>query len=263
MVENEPVPFELVTRGPVNEEEERYLVDRFERMEESFGRPVTFTRVKVTVIDHGRHRARPVNASATNDLDGLLLRAHVGAAAVSEAVDQLLDRLRRQLERHTPDRAHEPAGRPAPDGEWRHGFLPTERPDFFDRPVEERELVRHKSYGPEESTVEEAVWDLAALDYDFFLFKELTTGEDCLLARREDGLDLHRLEVGSEVPTDDAPVGVVETGAPRLEVEEAIERLDSGDEHFVFFRNAMTSRGNVLYRRYDGHYGLITPPDQE
>ena len=27
----------------------------------------------------------------------------------------------------------------------------------------------------------------------------------------------------------------------------------------VFFVNAETGRGNVIYRRYDGHYGLITP----
>jgi hypothetical protein len=42
-------------------------------------------------------------------------------------------------------------------------------------------------------------------------------------------------------------------------VQQATQRLDDGGEPFVFFANAMTGRGNVVYRRYDGNYGLITP----
>ena len=38
-----------------------------------------------------------------------------------------------------------------------------------------------------------------------------------------------------------------------------IERLDASAEPHIFFANATTGRGNVLYRRYDGHYGLIVP----
>jgi hypothetical protein len=30
----------------------------------------------------------------------------------------------------------------------------------------------------------------------------------------------------------------------------------------VFFRNHDTGRANVVYRRYDGHYGLIVPADE-
>jgi hypothetical protein len=42
-------------------------------------------------------------------------------------------------------------------------------------------------------------------------------------------------------------------------VSEAIGLIDLAAEPFVFFANATTGRGNVVYRRYDGHYGLITP----
>lgn len=31
---------------------------------------------------------------------------------------------------------------------------------------------------------------------------------------------------------------------------------------FVLFRNLETGRANVVYRRYDGHYGLIVPADE-
>lgn len=34
--------------------------------------------------------------------------------------------------------------------------------------------------------------------------------------------------------------------------------LASGESHLLF-ANAATASGNVLYWRYDGHYGLITP----
>ena len=59
---------------------------------------------------------------------------------------------------------------------------------------------------------------------------------------------------------DAAPVGPV---APVLRLDEAEERLDVGHEPFVFFVDAASGRGHVLYRRYDGHYGLIVPIDEE
>ena len=50
-----------------------------------------------------------------------------------------------------------------------------------------------------------------------------------------------------------------EHAPPTLDLDEAIERIGVDGERFVFFANSATGRGNVLYRRYDGHYGLIAP----
>ena len=47
--------------------------------------------------------------------------------------------------------------------------------------------------------------------------------------------------------------------APRLDLATAVERLASGNEGHVFFEDAESGRGNVLYVRADGHYGLIAP----
>ncbi len=80
---------------------------------------------------------------------------------------------------------------------------------------------------------------------------------------------IERLEDGSyrltRVNPSDADLGLIAarvevatTPAPVLTLDEAIEHLDTGGERHVFFANATTGRGNVLYRRYDGHYGLIT-----
>jgi len=41
--------------------------------------------------------------------------------------------------------------------------------------------------------------------------------------------------------------------------DQAVTHLDLGGDPFVFYVDAGTGRGRVLYRRYDGNYGLISP----
>ena len=59
----------------------------------------------------------------------------------------------------------------------------------------------------------------------------------------------------------DPPIGISETPAPRLSLAEAMTRLEAADQPFLFFVNSQTGRGNLIYHRYDGHYGLIAPAD--
>lgn len=44
-----------------------------------------------------------------------------------------------------------------------------------------------------------------------------------------------------------------------MDAEEAVMQLDLADDNFIVFTNARTERINVVYRRNDGHYGLIQP----
>lgn len=44
-----------------------------------------------------------------------------------------------------------------------------------------------------------------------------------------------------------------------MDIEEAVMQLDLVNDSFLVFTNARTDRVNVLYRRKDGHYGLIQP----
>lgn len=46
---------------------------------------------------------------------------------------------------------------------------------------------------------------------------------------------------------------------PTLSVAAAVERLSVTEEPFVFFVDAATGHGTVLYHRYDGHYGQLVP----
>jgi putative sigma-54 modulation protein len=44
-----------------------------------------------------------------------------------------------------------------------------------------------------------------------------------------------------------------------MDVEEAVLQMDLMNDNFLVFTNARSDKVNVLYRRKDGHYGLIQP----
>ena len=57
-----------------------------------------------------------------------------------------------------------------------------------------------------------------------------------------------------------AAVTVSEHPAPRLNLAAATARLEALGQPFLFFVSSETGRGNLIYHRYDGDYGVITPP---
>ena len=57
----------------------------------------------------------------------------------------------------------------------------------------------------------------------------------------------------------DPSITICPDPAPRLSMAGAIDRLEAAGQPFVFFVNAGTGRGNLIYHRYDGHYGLVMP----
>jgi hypothetical protein len=220
------------------EQHAREVVERIARMAP---RPVLHARVVLRMLGDPALE-RPAIAKASLDVSGRPVRAHVAARRMDEAIDLLERRLRRNLEQLDElAGAHRHETGVASPGEWRHGDLSTERPEYFPRPAEERELVRRKSFALSPLTPEEASLEMATLDYDFHLFTNADTGDENVVRR---------------VP--DATVTVVQTG-PVLPIDGAIERLNLTGEPFLFFVDAQTRRGNVLYLRYDGHYGLLEP----
>ena len=222
----------------------------------------------VRLSRHGDPAAsRPVVAQANLDLDGRVVRAQVEADGAHEAVDLLDARLRGLVQRAATHwearRGHEPS---YAAHEWQHDAEPTRRHSWYPRPESEREVVRHKTFSIARRTVDEAVAELELLDYDFHLFEEAGTGVDCVVYRAgPTGLRL----AYALLPRDGAGVAVHHGvtvsphEAPRLTTAQAAERLNLSGMPFCFFRDATTGRrGCVLYHRYDGHYGLITPAAQ-
>jgi len=224
--------------------------------------PVLHAHVRLS--EHGDPAvARRVSAQANLDVNGRLIRAHVEGATAREAVDRLEARLRHRLERSAEHweakRGGLPQGGPR---EWRHQSEPTHRPNYFPRPENERRIMRHKSYSVPLCTVEEAAAEMELLDYDFHLFTEEGTKQDSVLYRG--GPAEYRLAQVDPRPAEelapfDIPLTISPQPAPRLTVAQAIERIALFGLPFMFFVDAERDRGSVLYHRYDGHYGLITP----
>lgn len=203
---------------------------------------------------------RPVIAQGNLVVNGRLARAQVAAGTIHEAVDLLQARLRQRvvkLARHWQARR---GGVPVGE-EWRHGRLPAARPAYFPRPPEERQVLRRKTYAPTQLAPQDAVDDMELLDYDFYLFTDRDTGLDAVVYRAAP-TGYRLAELAPPPPTWPEPVVPITASphpAPRLSPAEAIERLNLTGLPFVFFADAVTGRGHVLYRRYDGHYGLISP----
>jgi ribosome-associated translation inhibitor RaiA len=247
----------VATHGPIGEHAAAYAEEKVRRACHLAPAPVLFARVALA-CHRNRSLERPYTAKATVDVGGRLVRAHVAAASATEAVDALESRLRRQLTDLGERReAHRRTGR-AQAGEWRHGSLPAHRPEFFQRPPEERRVVRRKSYALAALTPEEAARELHLLDHDFHLFTDLVSADEAVVYRRPDGeLGIQLLE--GSIRAIVAPPFVQAAPAATMRLAEAIEELDLSGAGFVLFRDAVTRRGAVVYRRYDGHYGLVVP----
>jgi Sigma 54 modulation/S30EA ribosomal protein C terminus len=247
-------------RGPVPEEMTELARERMAAVCRAAPEPVLLARVKLTLSPDPAVARRAV-AQGFLDVNGRPVRVQVAAPSMREAISLMHDRLMHRLERVRRHWEAVRGNRPAPGPhEWRHGAEPAHRPDHYPRPASEREVVRHKTFALAAESVDEAAFDMEALDYDFHLFTDVETGQDSVLYRDGKGYRLARVEPDGEPR---GPVAVPLTVSPqpaaRLTLEEAIQRLEMTRQPFAFFADSATGRGNLLYLRYDGHYGLITP----
>ncbi len=221
--------------------------------------PVLFAKVKLAVAADPAV-ARPALARASLDVNGRAVRAHVAAQTLRAATDLLHDRLRAQLTRlHLhPHRGGLPANA---QNEWRHEAQPAQRPVHYRRPASQRQLVRHKSFALAAETPDEAAFDMETMDYSFYLFADLETTQDSVIYRSGGAYRMAQLDPkpGRDTAAPAVPLTISPHPAPGLTPAEAAQRLELTGLPFIFFADQDTGRGNVLYHRYDGHYGLITP----
>ncbi|MGZ5390556.1 MAG: ribosome hibernation promotion factor [Mycobacterium sp.] len=256
-----PVDVDVTTHGLLPGAAE-YARSKIGRLAKLSHRPVLHAHVKLA-----KHRDpavfRPVVAQANLDVQGRLVRAQAEGVTAREAIDRLAARLRHQLGDAAEHwEATKGAIRPTGSYPWQHGSRPTRRPSHFPRPADERRVIRRKSFAMAPCTVDEAALEMDLLDYDFHLFNEKNTGIAGVLYRS--GPTGYRLAQVAPTSTEQlapfqVPVTISPHPAPCITVKQAAERLGLLGVPFLFFIDAAQGRAAVLYLRYDGHYGLITP----
>lgn len=237
-----------------------YARDRIGELARLAQRPVLSARVKLS--RHGDPATTPpVVAQANINVNGRLVRAEAEGMSAREAIDRLADRLGHRLAGLAQ---FGPAGGAPASAleEWRHRGEPTHRHAYFPRPAAERRIARHKSVSLRRLSIDDAAKEMALLDYDFHLFTEAGSGQDSMLYRAgPTGYRLARLTPPEprELAAFDLPVTISDRAAPRLSTADAVDRLELSGLPFLFFVQADCGRGAVVYRRYDGHYGLLAP----
>jgi ribosome-associated translation inhibitor RaiA len=253
---------DVTVRGEVSEEAVREARDRIAALEHFAHAPVLGAHVILTEERNPR-LARPSRAEGEINLNGRVMHGRVAAEAMPLAIDQLAEHLQRQLGRFVA-RRERLSRRPRPDapqGTWRHGDWSPPRPGFYPRTPEERSLVRRKTFAVGAINPIEAVAELHDLDHAFYLFHDLETDADAVVYRRDDG------RIGLIHPADvsprgyEGPIREASRVSEPITVEAAVAEMNVLDHRFLFFVNGDSGRGNVIYLRYDGNYGLIEPAD--
>lgn len=210
------------------------------------GEPILSARVKLTRPAEPGPDRLPI-AEASLNVNGRMVRAKAEGMTVQEAVTELLERLRVRLDRTARDWR-------SLRGRRHRNTIRTASPALT---VGRQTVLRRKYAEPEPATVDHAVFDMELRDYDFYLFADAATGGDAMVWRTGDGYRMARVKA-ARPPMTYLPVTVDEEPAPTLTLDEAIERLAPAERPFLFYSDALTGRGAVLYRRHDGGFGHIT-----
>lgn len=176
---------------------------------------------------------------------GAPARIQIAAPMLMTAIPAAAARLHRQILRLS--RAWEPW--PWPDPERPPLYVPEPAP-----------IARLKSFKLHRGSACQAAAILNAMDYDVYLFTDAETGEDAVVYRAgPTGIRLARQRIMRPPSLPGIlPLTVNPYKTPVLTAGQAGSRLSDGSLPFVFYTDAATRRGSLLYRRYDGDLGLIT-----
>jgi Sigma 54 modulation/S30EA ribosomal protein C terminus len=106
---------------------------------------------------------------------------------------------------------------------------------------------------------QQAVVEMLDLDHDFYLFADAETGLDAVVCRRDDG-NIGLIHAAGAWPgACEALICETSHFSEPITLEPAVSEMNALSHRFLFFIDADTSRGNMIYIRYEGNYGLIQP----
>ena len=232
---------------------------RMASLERYAGDPLTGARV---TLRRGSNRSkRSFVADASVVFGGRVLASHAAGVTPDQAVDEVVDRLRRQL-RRVADAEVARRNEPAVIQKALADLEPdrAHRPEARLKPPEEREIVHRRTYAPGPEATLDAVADLLDLDEEFHLFVHVRTGEDVVVYRRDDGrIGLLHPQGSALADENDVVVPEPSRYSGPLTVQAARTEMDELDHRFLYFIDADDARGKVIYLRHDGDYGLVEP----
>lgn len=156
----------------------RYAEQKLGKLERQLADP---TQVELELaVEHNPSIANDHIAEATIWTKGPTLRARESSPAFEASIDQLVDKLERQVKRYREKRNRGEIGRraaahePAPD--------PGLSPEQLDRMI-----VKSKQFTLSPMSADEAVLQLELVGHDFFVFENEDSGRTEVVYRRRDG----------------------------------------------------------------------------
>lgn len=253
------VNVEVTCRGPVESADvdvARTKVGELERLVDG-----THLEARVVLIEERNPRIeRAARAEAELNIAGRPVHARVAAESMRAAIDELADRLGRRLRRHIDRIVTSKRRAPRTEQEEPPAVAAgRRRPERLVRPAGERAVVRRKSFAIAAETAAEAAAGMEALDHDFYLFHDAETGADAVIYRDDDSRLAVIVPRGAETRHDQLPRREESRMREPIPVDTAVGEMGELEHRFLYFVNAATGRGNVIYLRYDGDYGLIEP----
>ena len=226
----------IVVRGDVSDEMIEYARDRVRGVVAHASAAVL--DVELRLDSHSDPaRDRPNHVEVMIDLDGTPVRAHRSAPSMTEAIDLTTERLRRRVEAAN-ERPQSRQLRHRDLESWHHADRPTQRRDVYPRPVEDRVVVRRKTFALRAESIEEALFDLETLDHDFFLFVHDDTNAEAVVYRTSDGYGLsQRVETPEAITRVGMPLEIGRAPSTTT-LETAVSLLDETDAPFESFVDA-------------------------
>jgi putative sigma-54 modulation protein len=159
----------------VNDSIRRYAEEKLDRVERQLPEE-TQIEVELT-LETNPSISEDHIAEATVWTKGSTLRARERSNAFETSIDQLSDKLERQVKRYREKRREAPRRHAPPPAEE----LPVELDDAS------TEITKTKQFAVNPMTPDEAVLQLELVGHDFFVFRNDGSGEVNVVYRRRDG----------------------------------------------------------------------------
>ncbi len=164
----------------VSDQIRRYAEEKLGRLERQLADP---TQLELELaVEHNPSIADDHVAEATIWTKGPTLRASERSTAFESSIDQLVEKLARQVKRDRAKRSRRETGRRASA----NGHAAAQEPNFTAEQLDTM-IVKSKRFDLQPLTAEEAVLQLELVGHDFFVFQNEATGKTDVVYRRRDG----------------------------------------------------------------------------